>query len=154
MVQVRGGGEAPTGLGRGLEGGDGVRAARPPRAAGTCLRKGLSQCDLLGRLSKSRGCGVGPLSLLFPLFFLQSQDENGWPSVTGKPQGSEAGLPGCRSLLGICGHKQSQDRCLQCPRSGGSDLLQPLEGVSSVCSQSPVPAAATPLMRPTADSTE
>lgn len=58
-------------LAKGWRGGDGVRAARPPRAAGTYLRKGLSECDLLGRLSKSRGCGVGPLSLLFPLFFLQ-----------------------------------------------------------------------------------
>lgn len=122
-----------------------MRAARLLRAAGTCLRKGLSECDLLGHLSKSRGCGAGPLSL-------QSQDENGWPSVTGKPQGSEAGFPGCRSLLGVCGYKQSQDRSLQCPRRGGSDLLQPLEGVSSVYSQSPVPAAATPLTRPTAAS--
>lgn len=120
-----------------------MRAARLPRAAGTYLRKGLSECDLLGRLSKTWGCGTGLLSL-------QSQDENCWPLVTGRPQGSEAGFPGCRSLLGVCGRKQSQDRSLQCPRSGSFDLLQPLEGVSSVCSQSPVPAAATPRTRPTA----
>lgn len=88
-----------------------MRAARLPRAAGTYLRKGLSECDLLGRLSKTWGCGTGLLSL-------QSQDENCWPLVTGRPQGSEAGFPGCRSLLGVCGRKQSQDRSLQCPRSG------------------------------------